>query len=598
MKFKPLLFLVFAITLLLSNACQEDPIEKSGTTNPAPIVPDLDDKITTSVSGFVVDSNGQPVVFAEVTAGEKKILTDAFGHFTIANTSLAKIAGHVRVVKTGYFEGYKTFLPQEDNETFVRIQLLSQQEVGVIEAASGGSASTVDGGEVTLPANGVVNPATGTTYTGQVHVSARLINPAQEDDLGSTLPGDARGTDTDGHLQALQTFSMIAVELKTDAGTPLQIAEGKTATINLPIPPALTADAPSSIPLWSYDTESGLWKQEGTATKTGSSYEGEVSHFSFWSGAVGQPLVNFSAHIVNTSGEPLAHVPVSVTFAGMPKNAGHGRFGHTDADGNITGAVFANSELVLDIFTPCALSAYEYNFSTTSIDIDLGTLTGNLGQNLVTISGTARDCNNQPLTTGYVQTYDNGFYNRIPVVNGNFSFTGIACTNTTVSVVVVDPVSYEQSNPSSVDLTPGANNLGTLTACGTSTMGYITYQIDDLPEVTILEPTDTIAAFALPGGNTQIAVLSGDPNGAQQMSFQILGTHDTEAGHTLTDIYSTAFVNAGHGYWPVAIPVTITEYGNTGGFISGSFSSQIIDASQQTNTVHTITCSFRVRRHY
>lgn len=598
MKFKPLL-LVFAITLLISNACQDDLIEKKrGTTNPAPIVPDLDDKITTSISGFVVDHNGQPVVFAEVSAGDKKALTDAFGHFTINNALLAKIAGQVRVVKAGYFEGYKTFLPQENNETFVRIQMLSQQEVGVIEATSGGSASTVGGGKVTLPENGVVNPATGTIYTGQIHVNAQLINPDQDDNFGSALPGDARGTNEDGHLQALQTFSMIAVELLSDAGKPLQIAEGKKARINLPIPPALTADAPSSITLWSYDTASGLWRQEGTATKTGNSYEGDVSHFSFWSGAVGVPLVNFSAHIVNTMGEPLAHVPVSVAFAGVPKNAGYSRFGHTDADGNITGTVFANSDLVLDILTPCAISAYEYNFSTTSIDTDLGTLTGNLGQNLVTISGTAKDCNNQPLTSGYVQTYDKGFYNRIPVVNGNFSFTGIACTNTTVSVVVVDPVSYEQSNPASVDLTPGANNLGTLTACGTSTMGHITYQIDDLPEVTILEPTDTIAAFSLPGGNTQILVLSGDPNGAQQMSFQILGTHDTENGHTLTDIYSTAFVNASHGYWPTPIPVTITEYGNTGGFISGQFSSQIIDTSQHTNTLRTITCSFRVRRHY
>src|SRR5690349_4948220 len=102
MKFKPLLLLVFALTLLISNACQDDPIEKNGTTNPAPIVPDLDDKITTSISGFVVDNNDQPVVFAEVSAGEKKVLTDAFGHFTITNTLLAKIAGQVRVVKVGY----------------------------------------------------------------------------------------------------------------------------------------------------------------------------------------------------------------------------------------------------------------------------------------------------------------------------------------------------------------------------------------------------------------------------------------------------------------------------------------------------------------
>jgi hypothetical protein len=287
------------------------------------------------------------------------------------------------------------------------------------------------------------------------------------------------------------------------------------------------------------------------------------------------------------------HAPVMITFAGQPVNAGHGSSGFTNANGEVTGAVYANRDFVLDILTPCATSAYAHNFSTTTSDIDLGTLTGNLGQSAVLISGRAENCDGQGITNGYVQTYDGAFFHRIPVVGGDFSFNGIMCTNTTVSLVAVDLSTYKQNTPQELTLTPGSNAVGTLNVCGTSTMGHITYTYDGVT-TTIQEPADTIAAFSLDGfEGTQIITLSGEPNTQQQMSFQLSGTRQVGT-NTVTEVFSTIFPS-GRGYWPANINVTISEYGARGGFISGEFSSTMLDFGD--NSVHTFSCSFRIRRY-
>jgi hypothetical protein len=218
----------------------------------------------------------------------------------------------------------------------------------------------------------------------------------------------------------------------------------------------------------------------------------------------------------------------------------------------------------------------------------------------VTLNGTVTNCENQPVTNGYLQTYDHGFYNRIPIVNGSFSFTGLACTNLAVNVVAVDNATHLQSEPKIVTLAAGVNDLGALSACGTSTMGNISFTIDGVT-THITEPTDTIGGYYLihtpdtaTNKWTQIVTLSGNANQNQQIAFQFDGNNTVGNTHHLTDVFSTK-LPGGRGYWPVPIALNITEYGEIGGFISGSFSDHLIDFAN--NGLHTFSCNFRVRRY-
>lgn len=586
-------FLLFSVILLLAlSACKKNFSDEQYMEPNDPVKPNLLIKANTTVAGFINDENNKPVAGAQVVAGSKQTITDEYGYFKITNVSLGKVAGFIKIVKNGYFTTYRAFNTVENKENFVRVKLLTKTETGIIDANSGGTVTAPDGAKVTFPANGIITASNGNTYTGQVHVSVRLIDVASTNDLQLSTPGDSRGLDTSGYLKSLKSYTSIAVELTGASGERLQIATGSSATVSMPIAPALLATAPSSIALWSLDETTGLWKEESKAERVGSNYVGAVKHFSFWDGAIGIPLVIFKAQIVNASLQPLANVPVMISYANQPQNAGYGRFGYTDANGMVTGSIPANSNLVLDVMTTCANAAYSHPFSTTSSDIDLGTLTGNMGQGMVTITGTVTNCSNQPVTDGYVQTYDHGFYNRINIVNGSFSFTGLACTNTVVDYVAVDNATHQQSTPQTITLVTGVNNLGNISACGISTIGTIVYTIDGVTR-TLIEPTDTLAGYSLANPWTAVINLSVNQP-SPTMSFQFDGGTALGNGHLVSDIWSVGYTS-GRAIATTPLSVNITEYGSIGGFISGSFSGVVQDFS--TGTTHNVSYSFRIKRY-
>ena len=591
-KITSVLLMSFAVMLCLT-ACRKNQSNENYTETETPVIPVFTEKVNCSVSGFIMDEQSRPVAGATVAAGTLLATTDEFGYFKIVSASLTKNIGLVKISRAGYFTGFKTFNAAENGQHFFRLMLLNKVTAGTIPAIAGGTVTATDGATVTLPANGVVDAASGAVYSGSVQVSTRVLPVNATTDILYAIPGDARGLNADGHLRSLNTHASIAVDLNGDAGQKLQLAANTKATISLPIPASLQAKAPSTVSLWSLDEEKGVWKEEGTLARSGSNYNGQVSHFSFWSGATGLPLVNLTAQVLSTTLQPLANAPVVLTIAGQPQNAGYSKFAFTDVNGFVSGGVPANTSFVLNVMTTCSNNSYNHFFTTTNSDIDLGSITGNLGQSLVTLTGTATNCTGQPVTDGYVQTYDNGFYNRIPVVNGNFTFSGTMCNNLPVSYVAVDNTTHQQSVPAQVTIVPGANNLGTLSACGVNSLGSVTYVIDGVSR-TIAEPAQTLGAYYTPngGGFTTILRLTGS-SGSPDFTFQFNGGSATGNAHTVSDIWSPGFTS-GRALASPALAVNITEFGEAGGFITGSFAGPVTDFT--TGTPHVVSYNFRIKR--
>ncbi len=546
-----------------------------------------------SVEGYILDENAVPLAGVQVSAGDRTGLTDEYGYFRFQDVLLPQAGGTVRVSRTGYFEACRSFSIQAARNAFVQVKMLRRTVTGIVDATTGGQVSTTEGARVELPAQGVVVAGSGAPYSGNVHVSARLIDPSSNGGLLAAIPGDARALNKEGKLRFAASLGMLAIELHGDAGQLLQIATGREAALTIPIPSALQGAAPQSISLWSLDEAKGFWKEESTAVRNGNNYTGKVSHFSFWEAAVGLPVVTLRAQVLNSSLQPLAHTPVMVTPAGVPWMSGYGRFGYTDAGGYLQAVVPASSNLVLDVVTPCASPVFSHPISTGTSDIDLGAIHGNAGQGAVVLQGTVLDCNNDPVTDGYVQVYDRGFNHRIPVVNGAFSFTGIACVNTPVSYVAVDRTSNQQSQPQIITLT-GQHNLGTLTACGVSSVATITYVIDGA-SVTISEPALQPAGYLATPANewTQVLIIGGNQSSNPDVTFQFDGGNAVGSGHKIYEVFSKGFIS-GRAIAPVPLTLTITEYGDIGGFIRGSFSGLMLDFGN--NTPYNFSCQFRVKR--
>jgi len=408
-----------------------------------------------------------------------------------------------------------------------------------------------------------------------------------------------RGLDQTGALKILQSFGMVAVELTSPTGDLLQIAPGKKAKLTFPIPNGIINNAPANIPLWYFDETVGLWKEEGNAVKSGSTYVGEVSHFSFWNCDVPSNYVQFNCTVVDADGAPVSFASVKISVVGSPYNAG---WGITDSSGYVAGAIPNNASLLLEIFPNynCGVALYSQTFSTLTSNISLGTITIPVSvTNQANVSGTVTNCSGMPVTNGYViMNKDNQFYRYNLNSLGAYNFTSLLCSNSgSVSFIGEDISTQQQSATINYTLISGNNFVPNIQACGITTEQFFNYNINGT-DYSFTSPADTFYAWAntqsIPtsisisastiSGNTRYGSISFDQTGIAVGSSQLMNMF------YVSEIVDSTTFNA-------PININITEYGNVGEFVSGNYSGNMTGAAP-ANTPYVISGSFRVRRNF
>ncbi|TMI94703.1 MAG: carboxypeptidase regulatory-like domain-containing protein [Bacteroidetes bacterium] len=543
-----------------------------------------------NVTGKIIDNNNNAVAGATVKAGNNTTTTDSRGLFRFNNIQLDKYSAVITVEKTGFFKGYRVFSASANNTNFIKLKLVPKTLIGSIDAIAGGSVSLPDNSKITLPASGVVVRSNSQSYSGSVKVYAAVIDPTSAD-ISQIVPGSFQGTDANNYRVILTSFGMLAVELEGNSGEQLQIATGKTAKLRFTIPSSLRSTAPATIPLWSVDETTGLWKQEGSATKGMDYYEGDVSHFSFWNCDVSSQTVFLEMTIVTAEG-PLSHVQVKLT-----RPNGASSYGYTDSSGHVGGQVPKNEALTLEVLNTCSQAIYTQNVGPFSTNTNLGTITVTLPPvNTLQITGSVVNCSNQPVPNGNVLVYFEGqLYNR-SVNNGNFSLTITRCSNSTgvVEIVAVDNVANQQSiSPWTGSASTGTINTGSISACGVSSVSFIDYSVDG---------TNYSLSTATPGDS--IRFYGSGSSGTNQTATAIFGYRVSQPNMNISFYTQGAAV----GTFPInllsvnqydsasiVIPfnINITTYGLPGQFIEGNLTGQIRDIS---NNLHNVAATFRVRR--
>lgn len=592
--------LITSLSFLLFTACQREIEDPGGITPPTGGVDD-NIMVVAGVRGVVVDENSQPVAGATVTSGTNSTTTDRYGVFRFNNISLSKANGYVKVTKAGYFTGSRTFVTTAGRTHTVRIRLLPKTTTGTFAAAAGGTITLGTGGKLVIPANAVTD-ASGAAYTGTVNIAMTWIDPTAPN-LPEIVVGDLRGVTTDGQERGLETFGMLGVEMTGAGGQTLKIAAGKTAELTFPVPAAILANAPATIDLWHFDETKGRWMQEGTATKTGSTYVAQVSHFSFWNCDAPFPLVDLCMTLVNAANtQPLIGVQVRIV---RPNNS-YGA-GWTDSTGNLCGKVPKNEALVLQVLGQCNNVVYTQNIGPFSSNTNLGTISVNIpAANSLTITGTLVNCAGANVTNGAVAIQTTGTFNYpVAVSNGAFSLTILRCTTDPVSFSIVgaDYTTSQYSLPVSGSGTSGTVNIGTIQACGSATE-FIEFNVDGIPFSYVEFPPDQVMAFdsvATGGFTTKTTVYGADvTNGNVETSRftfsnnEVLGTYPLSTDPFDVDITNGTtillkqFVSANP-------TVTITTFGPVGtGFIEGNFNQQM--RAGPTAPIQNVQCTFRVKR--
>lgn len=464
-----------SIIILLQLGCKKNDDMNTDTPQPeSPAITDDAVKVTATITGTVLDENNNPVASVNVSSGgTNTTTTDAMGNFVFRNVSISAANGFVRVTKTGYFNATRSFVTSAGKNNYVKIQLLKKILTRTLSAAAGGIVTTTDGATISFPANAFITNS-GAAYTGTVNIYAKRIDPTAAN-LPLVIPGDLRGIDSANREYILKSFGMVGAELEDNSGNSLKIAAGKTATVNFPLPASLQASAPQTIPLWHFDEATARWKQEGTATKNGSSYVGQVNKFSFWNADVPGNFIRLNLSLINNANnQPLVNTMVKITSL----STGFSANGFTNDSGYVSGYVLKNENLKLEvissIFCSSGIVVYSQNIGPYTANTSLGNIPVTLPANqFINFTGALKNCNNQAVTNGYVSlTLANGNSAvAFTDANGIVNLSLLHCGGTQqYSYYVVDLSTGAYSNIATGTAITSATSLGTVSICSGNTL--------------------------------------------------------------------------------------------------------------------------------
>lgn len=450
MRFRHLLLLAGSVLALQS--CRKDPIADGvgEFTTTARHTIQVGAPITIDVRGQVLDEGGAPVVGAMVYAGysSESTVTDVNGVFALNGIRAYSKLGYVKVSKPGFFQGSRSFLPVA-GANVVRIHMLARNMAGTVSSAAGGTVQ-LEGTRIDFGTGGFTR--NGQAYSGPVNVYLNHINSTGEN-VQYEMPGSLVGAKS-GEPMPLITFGMVAVELTDAGGSKLEMANGATARVRVPMSPDQSALADPSIDLWHFNDALGYWTYEGTGQLVNGQYEAEVSHFSTWNFDVPNTGCNIQGQVVDQSGSPLQGAWVRF------ENAAGWREYQTSSTGHYGGMVPLNSSLTMSVHVNCGGSSSQVLAQSVGpFSGDSGIPTVTINSPLLTmVTGTVTNCQGLPAANAYVLVNGNAIFCN----NGQFSFSG--CSGAaTIAASDLGGLSY--ADPITVTLTGGIMDLGMVQAC-------------------------------------------------------------------------------------------------------------------------------------
>lgn len=477
---KRFLFLSLGLLILISS-CRKD---KDITTYEPPIVTvdpgiliDYEPTvipITGSVDGFVTDETGDVVQGAQVRLGAKTTVTNEDGHFSFLNTDMNEAGTLVQVIASGYFDGSRRFLPTGNGVDRVYIQLLQKVYDQSFNSATGGNITIPGGtGTIVFKPNTVVD-ANGDTYTGAVDIAVKYLDPSAEI-TSEQMPGNLFGVNENLEERSLATYGMVAVELVDNNGNLLNLGEDAKATINMPVPASMQANAPTTIPLWYYNEQYGVWVQEGEGTLTNGVYIGEVTHFSWWNYDDPFVSVDLTMTLVDQNGLAIPGYTVTLTSTTYGTT-----YGVTNSQGIVKGLIPAGEVLIVDVYDKiCITSIHTQNIGPFTNSNPTVSIAANVtGQAFTTIVGVA-ECGGTPLNDYLMKVTTGNFlpeyvYGSSSTINWSKLFCG---GTTNFSAKIINLTTLEESNL--IPITGGiTNNIGTVDACQNQLQNYFSVNLD------------------------------------------------------------------------------------------------------------------------
>ncbi|WP_452232113.1 hypothetical protein [Lacinutrix sp. MEBiC02595] len=572
-KFKLLLSLMIAMGTLFTSC---DPNEDNESYDPGEnneIGLDLGQSVQHDFMGRIVDESNAPIENVMVSIGSKMESTDANGMFIISNANVKKRQAFIVAEKPGYLKGMQSLVPTQGTNT-VRLMLVPLNVIATV--SSGGDSQVNLPNGTTVKFDGAFKDENGNAYSGNVDVILYHLDPSNPD-IDAIMPGNLQAENTNGEERILESYGMLNVELRGTSGQELNIADGHVAGIEMPVDPAQSSNAPSTIPLWHFDEVKGYWIEDGEATLIGGKYVGEVSHFSWWNCDAQFPTVTLCLNVVDVANIPLSNVKVALFRSG----ATYPRIGISNGNGEICGLIPANETMTLNIFDQCGVVVYTTTIGPFSTDTNYGNLVLPTVSAAV-ITGNLVNCSSANVTNGYAGVTYGNQYATVDVTNGSFSLSVIECAS--LSGFTLEGVDFDTfQTTTALPFTFNNTNVGNIIACSTVTE-FISVRVDN-------NPTDYFLASINAGGNQPSPGLS--VSSQTNLNYFFVGLNDTTIGNYSLDQFGFESSNLNIDYAiPTSLQLNLSNYGSAGNYIDATINGTYTDTSGNVRnlsvTIHVI----------
>ncbi|MFC0427794.1 hypothetical protein [Chryseobacterium scophthalmum] len=585
--------LFFILALLVS--CKSDSfIELDNPENPA-IDFNFGNNTQKNFHGIVLSTDGSPVSGASVTIGSATAQTNFKGMFVIKNADVKENFAYVKATKAGFVNGSRTMVPTNGSNR-IKIMMIPVTNTSTISSGTTSTVSLPNGTKVKF--DGSFKDGNGNAYTGNVNVAMFHLKPSDQY-LNELMPGSFLANNSNGNSRIMETYGMLHVQLTGASGQNLQIANGHTAEMTVAIDATQMTTSPATIPLWSFNETTGIWQEEGTATKVGNVYVGNVSHFSWWNCDTMSPQGILKVKVKNPAGEPMINTVVALRRAGQTYDMTN----VTDNAGFASGYIPANETLVLKVYDVCNTVIYTSNVppvagGTTLVLPDITvTPTGNQ----YIIKGNLKTCSNTDVIDGYallrpVSSINYFQYMSVPLNNtGDFSFTTYSCTaNPQLILEGHDYTNLQTTGEISFTANSPVMNFNNIMACN-SVNEFISFKVDNQNVKYVL-------------GNAIRAEWSGLTSSSPNMTAKQLRVyHVLPVGDifsmTLNNMlgvpgsfnteYSLEFSGGNFNYNTGNVVVQISNFGAVGDYIDFTVNGTYTDISGGN---HTFTATGHVKR--
>lgn len=585
---------VFCIAALMMS-CNNDDSQSSDDT-PTNSSYDAGNVTSRDFNGIVLDVNGNPVSGATVSVGTSLTQTSSKGMFSIHGASVREKFAYIKVSKSGYVNGSRTLVPTTGSNR-VNIMLIPNTTISTVATGAPSTVPLPNGTQVKF--DGAFKDASGNAYTGNVQVAMYHLKPS-DTYLNEIMPGSLLASNSSNQAKLLETLGMMHVELTGSSGQKLNIANGHTAEISMDIDATQSSTAPATIPLWSFDESTGMWKEEGSASKVGNKYVGNVSHFSWWNCDTPLDFCTLNAHVQTSTGQPLMNVRIDL-IRGSTASWSNQRSASTNSNGDATGLIPANEVLTMKVYDSCGTVISTSNigpFASNSNNI-IPTIVISSGISYTTITGVLQNCSGNNVTNGYVILRNVNVLNyywqyyTLPVTNGSFSFATNFCgTTQQFKLLGEDYDTFQTSSEMQFTAAPPTTNVGIIQTCN-ATNEYISFKIDNNPTRTIITNISagnsaTSQGFNIGGSNPTSSMYIGSSISPVVGTIYSSSTFWAEFNDGITGGYFSSTTT-----FPTNVQFIVSQIGAVGGYIDMTMNGTYSD---QANVSHTITCTVHAIR--